>query len=404
MRAIKSLFVFCFVILFIAGFSQSKTSLENKRKQLLKDIELTDKILRETSNKRKSSFKELKTLEQKISLREELIQNIIIEIKIIESSIDVNRTKIRQLNQDLDKLKGEYAALIRFAYRNQGEYNKLLYLFSANSVNDAFTRMKYINRLSAYQKRQTEVVMQTTLELDSIVMALENTKKDKQRFLNREKKQLELLDREKENKTSLVKKFNSREKELKKELADKKADAKRLNKAIAEIIKKEIETAKKRAEEEARKKSVSTITPELSKLSEDFKLNKGKLPWPTEKGVITSSYGKHKHPDLPFVEINNNGIDISSTNGALARCVFNGSITRVTYIPGSNYSVLVNHGNYYSVYSNLKEVFVKPGEKVVTKQNLGVIYTDDSNGETTLNFQVWEGINKQNPTNWIYRK
>lgn len=389
--------------------AQTKSELEKRKQQLTKDIEFTSKVLKETQKNKEATLNQLVTLNKQINIRESLINTISSEVRIIEKQIgDINNV-INTLQAELAQLKKEYAAMVVFAYRNQSSYNKLMFIFAAENFNQAYKRLKYLQQFGSYRQKQAEYILETQRDLNYRIVELENKKRQKNGLLLDEQKEKVTLSKEKDNQTKIVRTLQDKEKQLKKELQEKQKAAQKLNKAIEDIIRKEIEAARKKAEAEAKargekppaKSDALALTPEAQKLSADFTSNKGSLPWPVEKGIITERFGEHPHPVLKGVMVRNNGVDIKTNPGSSARAIFSGEVTGVIAIPGGQSAVLVRHGEYVTVYSNLRSVSVKRGDKISTKQLIGTVFTDEKNSETEIHFEIWKGMDKLDPSAWL---
>jgi septal ring factor EnvC (AmiA/AmiB activator) len=381
---------------------QSKKELENKKKQLQKEIENTNQLLNETKKNKKLSLNQLVILNKKISMREELINTINKEINELDNQIIENNKSIKNLQAQLEKLKKEYAKMIYYAYVNQDAYSRLMFIFSSSDFEEAFMRLKYFQQYSDYRKKQAELIVATQNELNGKVQTLEVQKTDKSVLLTNEKSEKQNLTKEKTEKEQVFSKLQQQENKLKKDLEKKKRDAEQLQFAIQKLIKQEIEKSQKESVAENKPKSEKLVlTPESQLLSNSFNTNKGKLPWPVLKGVISERFGVHQHPLMKNIEINNNGIDITTNNGALVRAIFEGEVKRIGSIPGAGEFVLIRHGEFLTVYANLKEVFVKVGDKVKTKQNIASILFDDDDEKTVVHFEVWKGQTKLNPEDWL---
>ncbi len=401
----------------IAGFAvsqqQTKEDLQNRKKQLAKEIAETTKILKETQKNKKATMAQLNALVKQIEMREKLINTISSEIRMLDSEIGRTDYEIEQLQLELEQLKKEYAAMIRFAYRNQSSYNKLMFVFAAQNFNQAYKRLKYLQQFSEFRQKQAKYIEQAQLKLEEKMLELESDKKVKNGLLIEEQQEKVTLGKEKSQQENMAKQLTAKEQKLKTQIAQKQQQSKKLDKLIQDVIRKEIAAARKKAEEEAKAKgkkmptgdkgsaSNLTLTPEAQKLSNEFTSNKGKLPWPVEKGSIIEYFGTHEHAQLKGVMIQNNGIDIKTNTGASARAIFNGSVSGVIQIPGGLNAVLIRHGEYTSVYTNLKSVSVKMGQQVTTKQSIGIVATEDDISSVEL--QIWKGITKLNPTEWLAR-
>lgn len=383
---------------------QSKKDLENKKKQLQKEIEETNQLLQETKKNKKLSLNQLVMLNKKISAREELIATINNEIGVLNKQIQEKNENIKGLQNNLVKLKKEYAQMIYYAYKNQDAYNRLMFIFAAKDFEQAYMRLKYLQQYSDYRKKQAAAITSTQKDLNEKVQDLEAKKSDQRVLLTNEEEEKQNLTSEKTEKEHVFSELQQQESKLKKDLEKKKQDAQKLQQAIARIIEKELEKAQKQAAKENKPKPQKLVlTPESQALSNSFASNKGKLPWPLIKGVISERFGVHPHPLMKDVDINNNGIDITTTNGSLARAVFDGEVKGVVSMPGSGQFVLIRHGEFLTVYANLKDVYVKVGDVVKTKQNIGSILLDEDDNKTVMHFEVWRGTSKMDPEDWLFR-
>jgi len=406
----KLLFVialWCSVILF-APYSfaqkQTKKDLENKKKQLQQEIDDTNQLLAETKKNKKLSLNQLVMLNKKISAREELIATINGQISVLNKQIRENNESINGLQKDLSKLKKEYAQMIYYAYKNQDAYSRLMFVFAAKDFEQAYMRLKYLQQYSDYRHKQAELITSTKKHLNEKVQELESKKSDQRVLLGNEEVEKQNLTSEKTEKEQVFSGLQQQESKLKQDLEKKKKDAQKLQQAIQRIIEKELEKAQKAAATENKPKPLKLVlTPESQELSNSFASNKSKLPWPVAKGVISEHFGVHPHPLMKDVDINNNGIDISTNNGSLTRCVFDGEVTGVVNIPGSGQFILIRHGEFLTVYANLKDVYVKTGDKVKTKQNIGSILLDEDDSKTVMHFEVWRGQTKLDPEDWLFK-
>ena len=404
----------CYILLLsfllMAGsvFSQSKTDLEKQKQKLLQDIEFTNKLLNETEANKKATLGELNLLSSKINKRQELINTILREVELIESQIGETKGVVAALAADLKALKDEYALMIYQAYKNQNQYDRLLFILSSEDFNQAYKRIKYFQQYAKHRQQQAKAIESTKTALESRTEELAD-KKLKMAYLveDKEKEKIQ-LSTEKEQQGEMVKSLKDKESELKKDLKDKERDAKKLEKAIARIIEEEIRKAKIIAEKGGTKttttKSGFALTPKELELSGQFSDNQGKLPWPSERGIITSSFGEHPHPTLPAIKIENNGIDITTDKNVKARAVYEGTVSAVVSIPGAHKAVIVRHGEFLSVYANLEDVVVKMGDKLAVKQEIGTVVTSREDGKTILHFEIWKGSTKLNPAKWIVGK
>jgi murein hydrolase activator len=398
----------CFLLLLLLLlsnilFSQSKKDLENKKKQLQKEIKQTESLLNETKKNKKLSLNQLVTLNKKISVREQLIQTIQAEIRLAEKQIKENKEVITSLENDLKKLKEEYARMIYYAYKNQEAYSRIMFVFSAEDFSQAYRRLKYMQQYSFYRQKQAEMIEKTQGILNKKVAELEDKKRQKQQLLGIEEQEKQVLAKEKGEQEKTLTQLQEQEKELMKKIKEKEQEQKQLQLAIQRIIEEEIRKSREKAKSEGTKPAEKglTLTPEAQKLSNTFEANKGKLPWPVAEGIITGKHGEQPHAVLKGITIKNNGVDISTKKDAPVRAVFEGEVTGLATVPGFGKVVMIRHGEYLSVYSNLRDVLVKKGDKIKTKQNIGVVETDENN-KTEVHFEIWKGSTLMNPETWLY--
>jgi murein hydrolase activator len=432
-------FVFVFIVIAlntgISSAQNDKSTLQENKKKIEQEIQYTNNLLNETKKNKQTSLNQLVILKNQINKREELIGNINQELNVIGTEITVTQKTVEQLSQELANLKAEYAQMIIAANKNRSSYNVMMFIFASDNFNQAYQRLKYYQQYAAYRKKQMILIQETQDKLTHKKHELENQQQSQQILLNSNENEKKKLNQEKEIKNKAVKNLQQKEKELLKTLRKKEAEARKLQKDIERIIAEEVrkarEAAVQRAEkaEKAKKKAVKpdvttakeiekskvveekfkktadimSATPEELELSASFTNNKGRLPWPLEKGIISGTFGKHSHPELHGIEINNDGIDITTNRGSAARAVFNGEVTAVIAGPNGKQVVIIRHGNYLTVYSNLENVSVRRGEKISTKQRIGKVYTDDDDNKTILQFQIWKGTTKMNPSEWIAR-
>ena len=403
---ITPLLLFFFMVGYSVSYAQSsKDDLEKKRGELVKEIESLQKDLDATKKSKKSNLDQAKALQKKITTREKLILAYNDEIYHINKQIKTRTATVKALNRDLDTLKSNYAKMVIYAYKHRSSYDKLLFLFSARDFNDGFRRLKYIRRYNSFRKQQADLIVLTQDDLNKQVHDLRNRKKERTELMNEEQVQKKKLTTEKNEKDKIVKTLSTQEKTLKANIEKKKKEQEVMKKQIADLIKKEIEEAKKKAgtSTSTEKKSGSSLamTPEAAALSSGFANNQGKLPWPVEKGEIAEQFGTHAHDVFENLTVKNNGVDIKTVKGANVRAIYKGTVVGILTNPGYHKAVLVRHGEYFTVYSNLNTVKVKANDEIDTKQSLGTAYTDPATGETFVHLEVWKGTSLLNPESWI---
>ncbi len=381
-----------------AGFSQSIADLQKKKQDAAKEIQTTTRLLNEIQQSQKASLNRLQLLNNQINQRNTIISSIGGEINLYNGFIGNNQMVITMLDSDIKQIKKEYSELIRSAYRNRNAYDQMLFLLSAENFNQAYRRYIYLKQYTDYRKNQAEIINSIQRVLSEKTVKLEELKSTKQQLVNETRQETQQLAGEKSQKDKELQKLQKEQKTLRQKLDQQRKVEQQLENEIQRII-----------EEEARKTKTKpsegfALTPEQKLIGESFVQNKKRLPWPVERGIITEHFGIHQHPVLSNVQIKNNGINISTEAGAKVRAIFNGEVSRVFGITGGNTAVIIRHGKYMSVYSNLREVTVKKGDKINTKQEIGTVYTDaDDGNKSTLKFQIWLESQKLDPEQWIGR-
>ena len=419
------------------AFAQSsdKTALQNKYDKLQDEIKDAEDLLNSTKKKKENSMNELKLLNRKIDMREEVITTIAQQVTSVNTELTQTNRAIQAMQDDISELKKQYAQMVYYTYVHDQDYKPLHFIFSAESINDAFQRVQYIRSFHGFRKDQITAIEDISEDLQAKIAHIENEKVEKESLLAKEEKEKKKLDDEKSKKDSALKKLSTQEKDLKKQIDKKKKDAVSLKNKIQAIIAEEIKKEKQRAAEEAAKKEAEAkkaaekantttgttttpqtpvqtkekpaeqinlgLTPEMQLISKNFSGNKGKLPWPVERGTITERFGTHPHPVLKDVMVENNGIDIATADGSLVRSIFDGEVVNVIFNPSFQKGVIIKHGEYYSVYTNLSDVTVKAGDKVTTKQKIGTAWEDPEEGKTEVHMENWKGTLKLDPALWI---
>jgi murein hydrolase activator len=392
-----------------AGIAQqSRKELEDKRKKLLKDIEQTSSLLKQTKQDKAATLSRYVTLQKQINKRQQLVETLQKEMSYLLENVERTATVVLALSDDTERLKVEYTKIARQAYRQRLMHSKWLFLLSAKSFNDAFRRWQYLRQYDRYRQKQARLILDTQQMLLGKIKTLEDRKREKENLLGTEKRQSQLLGLEMQAKNRLLEDLKGDEARLARDLEGKQAAATKLNNAIEKVIREEMERIR-REERLAAAASASsgktaatpTATPEVASISKDFQNNKGRLPWPVKNGVITGHFGRQPHPTIPNIEIVNNGIDIRTDDGAQVRAIFEGTVVGTQFIPGFDYMVILQHGSYYTVYSNLEEVNVKKGDKVDIRQTIGKVSTDRKDNTSEVHFEIWKEKTRLNPQDWV---
>jgi murein hydrolase activator len=385
--------------------TQSREVLERDKALIEQEIRMINEMLQETKKTAEVSMSQLVMLNNQISRRENLVRTISNEVNVINRRITAFGQSISELEDELDALRESYARMVQHAWRNRNAHQRLMFLLSSRDFNQAYQRMKYLQQLTHHRQLQAYKIMETQESLQQRIADLERQKQEQQALLAEHRAAMQTLSREQSEQDRTVTQLRRQERQLTQRLREQEQAARQLQQAIEQVIAEEIRRAREAARAEGRAApDMFALTPEEQLLSNNFQGNKGKLPWPLERGVITGRFGEQPHPVLPGIKVSNNGIDISTTEGARARAIFEGTVTRVVTIPGSYYAVIVRHGEYLTVYSNLSEVLVKSGDRVSVRQELGVVATDRRDAKTHMNLQIWHGNNKLNPAEWIARQ
>jgi len=412
----------------VASNAQTKEELEKRRREIQQEIASLQKAQSDISKDKKASLSELKLLERKLRSRYAVIDNLNDEVRLIDNTIFSNNREIYRLQKQLDTLKQQYARTIEYAYKNRSSYDMLNFIFTATSFNDAVKRATYLKSYRKYRHEQVDNINRTQKEMSDRINLLTQNKQEKSKVIEEQHQQKELLESEKNEKNQFVTKLKAREKEIEKEVAAKRKVERSLQNSIAAIIKREIEAAKRKAEDDARKAAASNVaapaakpaassstasvapirktnvlenTPEVTKVSVGFENNRGNLPWPVDKATITSSFGRQRIEGTK-IEEDNGGITIQTVSGSAVKAVFEGVVTTVYDVAGSQ-TVTIKHGKYFTTYFNMSSVNVSKGSKVSMGEVIGRA-GENFDGEGEIVFMVNEELRFVNPELWLKRK
>ena len=386
-----SLLLFLIIFTFLAGFSQTKKKISSQIQLLEKEINYTNELLKETQKSKSVSLVQIKLLDQQIKKQEHLLKKLRQEVQLVDQQIADKQLLVSQKEKELNSLKDEYALMIMYSQKNLNQYDRMMFVFASKDFNQAFKRLKYFEQYSSYRKKQVQIIEQKQDSLHSSITKLSSLKKEKESLRKKEENEISQINKKKIKQERGLKNLRGQEKKLKKDLKKKNSQKNKLKKEIEKVLAAEAKKAKE-----------FNLTPDQIQLSKNFDGNKGKLPWPVAKGVVYSSFGEHAHPVLKGIKIRNDGIDIVTNENSNARSVFDGEVRSIISVPGSaNFAVLVKHGQFFSLYSNLEEVFVKPGDQIKVKENIGKIAKDPEDKTTKLQFQIWRSTSKLNPVHWL---
>lgn len=385
-------YVFSIILLFSLHLQgQNLQELQKRREKTMEEINYTNRLLMQTDKDAKVTLNKLEVLNKQIDLRNRLLNDYDAQLRILQLSIDDNQFIVECLKEDLEKIRNVYAGLVQQAYRNRSNYNQLVFLLSSDNFNQAYKRLLYTRQLARYRQQQLTLIDAIRDIGEKKVADLNKRREEQEEVLSRQKVEFSKLRNEKEQQSEYHQRLQKKERELRDLLRQQRQVEERLQKEIERLIAEEAKRAMEKGQ-----------TPQERQLSDNFERNKGKFPWPVSQGVITDRFGEHPHPVMKNIIIRNNGIDITTSPGEQARSIFNGIVSRVFAVPGGNMAVIIRHGQFITVYSNLKEILVKQGDQVVTSQNIGIIYSDpNEEDKTVLKFQIWKENVKLNPELWI---
>lgn len=434
-------YFFIFLLLFsFSSFGQATSEkLRTEQARLEKKISNTKSLLDKTKSNTEQSLNELRLIDNQIKFREELVTNFDNQVRGAEIKVLEKDSEIKELTQKLARLKAQYKQLLLYAYKHRNKFGRMMFIFSSTSYNEAIKRGSYLERIADIQKKQFLIIRQHQGLIKEEITSIEKEKQYKLKVLEEKRREKAAIEQDKKKQEQTYKKFKQeegkllaqlKEDERKKEVLKQKISA-AIQKEIAEAEAKRKKAEKAAAEAEAKKKNTATSgtttsgtstatkptattekkevafteTKESAALSKSFEGNKGKLPWPVDKGSITEGFGKNAHPTLEGVYTNNNGIDISAPKNAQVRAVFEGEVTSVLNIPGAGKVVIIKHGNYRTVYSNLQDTYVKSGSKVTTKQAIGSLLVKEGSSVSVSHFEVHQVVGTVvqclNPTLWV---
>ena len=382
----------CSLFLTPAVAADSVKDLQKKQRQLQEEIEQTNKMLKQTKRDESATVNKLQLLNRNIKTQRQLIRTLDSEITALNREMQQLSSTRDSLQVVLESHKEDYANMVRKSHYARLQQSPLLFLLSSDSFQQLARRARYLQEFAHFRQEQVRRIENTQAEIDTQNELLQANKNDKQTALSSRKREQENLKRDERKQQNMLTQLKSKEKTLNKQIQQKQKKVNELNKKIDEIVRKQADKASK-----------TTLTKEQQLIAGGFEANKGRLPWPVEKGMISGHYGKQQHPVYSQVTIDNKGIYLQTVAGAKARSVYKGEVTSC-FMVGGTYAVIIQHGNYRTVYSNLSKLSVKQGDKVETKQAIGTIFTDpEQDQKTELYFQIYQDRNILNPELWIAR-
>jgi septal ring factor EnvC (AmiA/AmiB activator) len=397
--------VLSFLLFSAVVFSQSakQQQLEERRQELRQEIQKINQLQSENKFKQKSQLSLIENFNYKISVLSNLIKVTNQQANLLTREINTNQKRISNLRDELKELKEDYAAMIVKSYKSKNEQSRIMFLLSSDDFKQAYKRLQYIKQYSDHQKQQGVEIKAKTLELQKINKNLSKQNEDKKKLIAENKEVQKALEKERKEHQQIIAFINKNLNKYASQIKEKQREADKIDKQIKDIIRAAITASNKKAGKPSSSTSGFSLTAEEKVLATSFTSNKGKLPWPVEKGYVTVKYGTQRHPVNKSLTIKSNGVRIATEKGAKVRTVFNGEVTRVVVIKNANAIVMVRHGNYITAYKNLKSVYVKEGDKVTTKQDIGEVFTSPTNGDTILYFSIYKEIETQNPSSWIFK-
>lgn len=397
----------------VSAQTKKQKELEEKREQIQKEIREINNLLFKSKKEEKSVLEQVESLEHRIQATENLIRVTNQQANLLTREINNNTRRISDLREELEELKVDYAELIQRSYKSKSEQNRVMFLLSSDNFLQTYKRVQYMKQYANHRKKQGETIQEKTIELQELNKKLGEQKKEKDALVAENRLAASRLQKEREEQNKLIASLKKQESQYVSQVKKREQEAAEIEKQIEALIRQAIAEANRRAAEEAAKsgkkletKGSSTsfaLTAEAKALATSFANNKGKLPWPVARGIVTKRPGTRRHPQFPNVTVRNSGVEITTEKDAKARAVFEGTVLQIQQYKGGALAVHVNHGNYITIYSNLANVSVKKGDKVTTKQELGTIYTSPLVNKTILKFMIYQNTTLLDPTHWIYK-
>lgn len=394
----------CFLIISVAtsqSTSARQKALEEQKKRLQQEIKQINTILFSNIRKEKSVVSKVEDLDLKISVRSQIVKVNNQQANLLTRQINVNQRDITNLRSELKNLKKDYANMIVKSYKSKSSQNRLMFLFSSADFLQAYKRIQYMKQYANFRKKQGEEISEKTQTIQNLNKTLLDQKSIKEALVAENKIVQTTLMKERKFQQNLIRSIKSKSRSLTSEIKQKQRQSAAIDKEIERLIREAIAASNKLAGKAS--KNVFALTPEAKLLAKNFVANKGKLPWPVEKGVVTQRFGTQPHPLVKTTMIKSNGVTIATNPKSKARAVFDGEVMAILSFKGSNPAVLIKHGNFITTYKNIAKVYVRKGQKVKSKQSIGEIFTHPQSGKTTLQFSVFNELKPQNPKNWIYK-
>lgn len=390
-------FNYFLIILLLYSFNQysqqSRSSLEKERDVNLVKIQEAETILKETEKSKNITVGKLNVINKQIRNRQSLISNLRSDIKVQSDEIILIRNLIMSLKRDLRILNNEYSDMIYSSYKSRSSLDKLTYIFSSKDYNQMFRRFNYIFQYSKFRKNQIIEINKVYEELEYQENNLSDVNKKQKKLLDDELSENNKLQKLKGRQRKIISDLNKKQRNLRKEISERKVALENLDKLIRDIIRREKEALLKNGDDDIN----------LLEITEGFEANIGKFEWPVKSGFISNKFGEHPHPIIKNIKVKNDGIDIQTSKSSQVHAIYDGKVSTVAFIPGMNNVVIINHGEYYTLYAKLKNLKVQKGDIISEKQVIADLVTNND-GITQLQFQIWKNNIKLNPENWIIKK
>ena len=399
---ITSMTLFLIVGQSLFAQDQRQQNLEAQRKRLQQEIKQINTLLFSNEKRKKSVLTQVEDLNLKINVRRRLIRVTNGQANRLTQQINVNQRSISRQRKELEALKKDYSKMILKSYQSKSGQSRMMFLFSSENFLQAYKRFQYLKQYASFRKKQGELISEKTQILQELNISLINQKREKENLVKENRVAEEKYRQEQNSQESLVQELKKKERNFISQIKNKQKKAKEINKEIQRLIREAI-IASNKAAGGKRNSKVFRLTPEDKLISDNIEANKGKLPWPVEQGLLIQSFGRQPHPVVKTAIIQSNGVTIATPKNAQARAVFEGKVMSIIGFKGSNPTVLIQHGNYITAYSNLGEVYVTKGQKVKPKEIIGKVFTNSETGKTELKFSVFKASTPVNPKTWIYR-
>lgn len=414
----KQLLALIFLCLTSAVWSQqTQEKLEKRKAQILKEIQEKEAQLQEYRSQEKSVKTQLQLQKEKIQLKQKLISTTEKQTKVLNNDIYINQVNINRLKKELEVLKEDYAEMILKSYKSRSERSRVMFLLSSQNFLQAYKRAQYMKQYASYRRAQGLEIVDKSVELQNRTEKIVVQKEEKQKLLKENEKEKQMLEKEKQEQEEVAKAIKKSKNQVAAEIKKKQRETKAIDRQIDKLLKEAIAAANKKtaaANKKANPKSTTpaktkevetatkiVLTPEGKVIADNFRANKGRLPWPVEKGFVSLGYGDQPHPVYKSLVVHNSGIEITTDQGASARAVFGGEVIKVMVLSPVNRAVMIQHGDYFTVYQNLSSVNVSKGDKVSIKETIGKIRTNGDTGKTVLKFTISQNTTYANPAGWL---